>query len=123
MLDLVDRQVELVAEHYPGTQVVETGGVRLMVVPDILTVAGWNMKKVRIFIAIPSGYPHTNPDCFFTDAALQLESGTEPTNSNIQSVFGGKYRWFSWHLGSWDANSGSLYQYVNFCRRRLQEAR
>jgi hypothetical protein len=76
-----------------------------------------------VLVLIPVGYPHVKLDCFYTDATVRLGSGAEPAASNVQAVFGGSYRWFSWHLAAWDPIHGSLDQYIRFCEGRLKEVR
>jgi hypothetical protein len=93
----------------------------MLVVPEVATGAGWNHEQVTLRLVVPSGYPHVQPDCFYTEPQPALATGAEPTNSSLQPLFGGQYRWFSWHLSAWDPASGSLDQYVRFCERRLKE--
>lgn len=123
-MDLIASQVADVQRRYPGACVEQAAdGQRVLLVPEVPAGAGWNPPVATLRIVIPAGYPHVRPDCFYTDENLRLASGAEPANSSIQPVFGGQYRWFSWHLSAWDEGNGSLDQYVRFCERRLREAR
>jgi hypothetical protein len=94
-----------------------------LVVPDVPLPPGWSKGAITVRILVPAGYPQVKPDCFYVDHDLRLATGTEPANGNIQSVFGSQYRWFSWHIASWDPVSGSLDQYVRVCQARLKEVR
>lgn len=124
VMDLIDSQLTDVQRRHPNAVMEQSpDGNRLLVVPDVRAGAGWTKEFVTVRVLVPTGFPHVKPDCFYTEADLRLSSGVDPSASTIQSVFGGQYRWFSWHLLAWDATSGTLGQYVHFCRRRLQDAR
>lgn len=123
MIDIVATQLADLVSRYPEASIVQSDGNRLLVVPNVPIGSGWSSVLTTVSILIPTNYPHVKPDCFYTESSLLLANGRDPVNSTIQSVFGRQFRWFSWHLQSWDASSGSLYQFVNFCRRRLQDAR
>jgi len=98
-------------------------GSRLLIVPDLRLCPGWNAPATTVRVLVPIGFPHVKPDCFYTDGALRLASGAEPASSNLQNVFGGQYRWFSWHVSTWDPARGSLDQYLRVCESRLRQAR
>ena len=123
-MDLIASQIADVQRRYPGASAEQAAdGQQVLLVPDVPAGEGWSPSVVTLRIVIPAGYPHVHPDCFYTDESLRLSSAADPANSAIQPVFGGQYRWFSWHLGAWDQSNGSLDQYVRFCERRLKEAR
>lgn len=125
------RPVNILAKHlgrlrtsYPGAHTEPTSdGMTMLHVPAITVDSGWNRTEVALMIMIPAGYPHVKPDCFYADADLRLASGAEPGNSTIQVLSGRQYRWFSWHLTSWDAAKDGLEQFVRSCERRLREHR
>ncbi len=121
-MDLLTRQLAELQRRYPNVRF-ETApdGQRVLVVPDVPTSALWSTPAVTIRVVIPAGYPHVTLDCFYTEATFRLASGAEPGNSSIQAVFGGQYRWFSWHVPSWDPNTGTLDRYVRVCEARLRE--
>jgi hypothetical protein len=123
-MDAVDTQLREVQGLYPGAECVRgADGARFLVVPCIPLPPGWSSELANIRVAVPIGFPHVKPDCFYTDDHLKLASGGEPTASRVQVALGGSFRWFSWHLTSWDPVRGSLAQYVRFCERRLRDAR
>jgi len=122
-LDALDAQIDQVRRLYPNARLEASDGNRVLVIPDFPLPAGWNRRAVTLRILVPGGFPHVKPDCFFTDGELRLASGAEPGSSTLQAVLGSQYRWFSWHLATWDAVSGSLVQYVRFCHQRLREVR
>ena len=124
MIATVDAQLRDVQQRFPNARV-ETmpDAQRVLVVPNVAVPPGWNTTSVTIMFVVPIGFPQVKPDSFCADASLSLQSGTNPTNSQVQSILGGRHRWFSWHLTSWDPTTGSLDQYVRFCERRLRDPR
>jgi E2/UBC family protein E len=114
---------DIQARHPEARLETPADGQQVLVVPEVTLPEGWTVLSVTLRVLVPAGYPHVNPDCFYTDETLRLASGVEPANSSIQPIFGGQYRWFSWHLSSWDPGSDGLEQYVRFCERRLRECR
>jgi hypothetical protein len=123
-MDVVDQQLLDVMRRYPEARVqVNADGTRLLVVPSVPVASGWTTATATVLVLVPVGYPHVKLDCFYTESTLRLATGAEPASSNVQTVFGGSYRWFSWHLATWDATRSSLDQYVRFCECRLKEVR
>jgi hypothetical protein len=123
-MNAVDRQLRLLQGRHPGARIEnKVDGHQVLVVPDVPTGLGWNRDRVEIAVIIPVGYPQVRLDCFYAAADLRLASGAEPGNSSSQTVFGRTYRWFSWHVASWDPARDGLDQYVRFCESRLREAR
>jgi Prokaryotic E2 family E len=123
-MDLLTNQLAAVADRYPGARVEDwPDGQRVLVVPGVPLGDGWSLESVDLRVLVPVGFPHVPPDCFYADANLSLASGCEPANSQVQPIFDGSYRWFSWHLGNWNPASATLDQYLRFCERRLRERR
>jgi Prokaryotic E2 family E len=123
-MDLLSRQLAELQRRYSDARFeTASDGQRLLVVPGVPTNALWSMPTITIRVVIPAGYPHVTLDCFYTDATLRLASGAEPGNSSPQAVFGGQYRWFSWHVPSWDPNTATLDRYIRVCEARFREAR
>jgi len=123
-MDPVDIQLGEVRERFSGAAFTTSpDGARVLVVPGVSLPQGWNMGSVALRVAVPIGFPHVKPDCFYADANLRLADGGEPASSRVQAALGGSYRWFSWHLSAWDPVRGSLGQYIHFCERRLKEVR
>lgn len=124
MIDLLASQLVDVQGRYPQARIdPATGGARVLVVPDVPLGHGWNQRSTTVRVLVAVGFPHVKPDCFYTDGSLRLAAGGEPASSNLQNAFGGQYRWFSWHIRSWDPSRGSLDQFVHVCEQRLREPR
>jgi hypothetical protein len=120
----VNGQLAEVEFRRPGAAIESMpGGQDLLVVPMVPLPPGWNRPAATVSILVPTGYPHARLDCFYTEPDLRLANGADPANSSVQAVFGGQYRWFSWHVTSWDPVTGTLDRYVRFCESRLKEAR
>lgn len=123
-MEILGRQLAQLQRRYPDARFdTPSDGQRLLVVPGVPTNAGWSVPSVTIRVVIPAGYPHVTLDCFYTDATLRLASGAEPGNSSLQAVFGGQYRWFSWHVPTWIPNKATLDRYIRVCEARLRDAR
>jgi hypothetical protein len=123
-MDPLGDQLEALQQRYPAASLeAMPDGARVLVVPGVGLGEGWSATETTLRILVPVGFPQVNPDCFYVDSTLTLASGMEPQNSQLQPVFGGTYRWFSWHPSSWDAASCNLGTYVRFCERRLRECR
>lgn len=123
-MDPIAEQLAALRQRHSGAALeAMPDGARALVVPVVQLGPGWSATETTLRILVPVGFPQVNPDCFYTDPTLLLASGAEPQNSQLQPVFGGAYRWFSWHLSSWDPASGDIGTYVRFCERRLRECR
>jgi hypothetical protein len=122
-MDPLAKQLAELQNRYPDARLEQADGQRMLVVPGVRTANGWSVAETTVRVIVPVGFPQVHPDCFYTEPQLRLATGAEPANTAFQVVFGGQYRWFSWHVVSWSAQSGSLDQYVRFCERRLQDPR
>jgi hypothetical protein len=122
-VDLLTQQLGELQQRYPGARLDAVPEGRVLIVPNVPGGRAWSMPIVTLRIMVPVGYPHVGLDCFYTEPDLRLASGAEPASSSIQSVFGGQYRWFSWHATQWDPQSGTLDRFVRLCERRLWETR
>jgi len=123
-MDVLAVQLADVRRRYPAAGLEPASdGSGLLMVPEVHLCHGWSATVTSMRVLIPVGFPHVKPDCFYADAALRLASGAEPASSNLQNVFGGQYRWFSWHISAWDPARGSLDQYLRVCESRLRPAR
>jgi hypothetical protein len=122
-MDLLTRQLAELQHRHPDARFETAPEGRVLVVPDVAIGSAWKPPMVTIRIVVPAGYPHVTLDCFYTESDLRLASSAEPMNSSVQAVFGGEFRWFSWHVNGWDPNSGTLDRYVRSCEGRFREAR
>lgn len=88
--------------------------------------AGWSMQHTRLLVLIPSGYPVTAPDNFFTDPGLTLVGGGQPGNVSMgQPIPGPQWLQFSYHIeaGDWQPDQGhNFLTFLAAVARRLQEA-
>jgi hypothetical protein len=123
-VDVLADQLAGIQRRYPAARIEPApGGSRVLVVPGVALCPGWNAPATTICALVPVGFPHVKPDCFYADAALRLAAGAEPASSSLQDVLGSPYRWFSWHISTWDPARGSLGQYLRVCEDRLRQAR
>lgn len=123
-MNIIQEQLATVRERYPSAFVERTPeGMMKLTVPGVPIGGGWSRDEVTLVILIPNAYPHAKPDCFYADQDLTLAGSREPSNSGLQVLHAKPYRWFSWHLSTWDAVRDGLDQFVRFCEQRLKEVR
>lgn len=122
----LEQQFEILKGYRPEaeSQLLPDGSY-LISVPNISLPAGWSKQTTTVLFIAPVGYPLARPDCFWTDADLRLSNGGSPQNTGPNPIpnVTGNYFWFSWHLGTWDANNDNLLTYLNVIKRRLQDPR
>ncbi len=119
----IKRELALVMQAYGEIDVAPD--MRWFVIREWALAAGWNMQHTRLLVLIPTGYPITAPDNFFTDLGLMVGAGTQPGNTSLaQPIPGPQWLQFSYHIetGEWQPESGhDLLTFLAAVRRRLQE--
>jgi len=120
-------QLAELSDRYAGTTHRQlASGTVLVQVPNIALPAGWSKPKVDLQFLVPVGYPHSPPDCFWTDPDLRLANGALPQSARINPVpeTGEPLLWFSWHLARpWNPNQDTLMTWIRVIETRLREAR
>jgi hypothetical protein len=90
---------------------------------------GWNKKKTKLLVLIPSGYPTVAPDNIYVDPDLRLENDQLPGNTGIAELPElGSWLMFSFHVeaGDWQPHSDpglghNLLTFLVAVRQRLSE--
>jgi len=124
-MNLIDEQLKILQEEFEGANLtLLPGGSQLVMVPHVKLPDGWSQKEITVKFVILANYPHSAPDCFWTDQNLKLKNGTLPKNTNPQVIPGTSYNelWFSWHAGRWSPNRDTLLTYMKVIEARLREA-
>lgn len=93
-------------------------------------VSGWNRSVTPVLIEVPTGYPTTPPDNFYTAADLRLANGLMPGNtSGLRIIDGLEMLQFSYHVETVDwrpdtdlARSATLVTYFAGVLERLADA-
>lgn len=101
------------------------GGAALIRVPVFPVAPGWNRRQTEVSFLAPAGYPYANPDCFWADADLRLESGALPQASNVTPIPETPHvgLWFSWHLTqAWNPNRDCLLTWLAAIAERFRKA-
>ena len=101
------------------------GGATLIRVPVFPVAPGWNRRQTEVSFLAPAGYPYANPDCFWADSELRLESGALPQSSNVTGIPETSHvgLWFSWHLTqAWNPNRDSLLTWLAAIAERFRKA-
>src|SRR5262245_12842765 len=96
MTDRIRREVALVKSAHGEVDV--DPDLRWLVIRRWPLVAGWSKESTRLLVLIPSGYPVTAPDNFFTDPDLRLEGGGMPGNASEARQLEQAWLVFSYHL-------------------------
>lgn len=90
---------------------------------------GWSKTTTAVLLLIPSGYPVTPPDNFYTDADLCLANGAHPGNAaGFIEHNGRRWRQFSYHVeaSEWQPHADplqghNLLTFLVGVRQRLRE--
>ena len=103
-------------------------GAHLIEVPEYPLATGWNRESATILFIAPPAFPLAQPDCFWVEpGGLRLANGQTPQNTNdanpIPEVGARATTWFSWHLQSWNPNTGTLLTYFRVIEERLSPPR
>jgi hypothetical protein len=116
-------QLNTLRTQHPDTSwlELENGTVRVSV-PGVELPKGWSSPATTVRFVLPVGYPNAQPDCFWTDAGLQLEGGRTPQNTGKQQIPGTSETllWFSWHAQSWSANQHSALTWLRIIKKRFE---
>jgi hypothetical protein len=124
--------VEPLKEHfaqlqseYPKAELVNlVGGSSLVKIPSVVLPEGWSQKEATVIFIAPNGYPHAQPDCFWSDPELRLKNNAVPQGTGQNPCPDGQsHMWFSWHVGSWNPNLDTLLTYLRVIKRRFADAR
>jgi hypothetical protein len=92
-------------------------------------VPGWNRSATPVLVEIPTGYPTTPPDNFYSAADLRLANGAMPGNtSGVRVIDGAEVLQFSYHVETADwradadlARSDTLVTYFGGVLDRLAD--
>ena len=78
-----------------------------------------------LLILIPSGYPTTKLDSFYTIPRLKRPDGTDPAAANGENeLFGKKWQFWSRHLDDkdWVPDRDGLNSYISYVHQALRAA-
>ena len=84
----------------------------------------FDAETADILIVLPSGYPDTPPDMFFTIPWLELKSGGGyPRRADSSFAFGGK-NWQRWsrHNNEWRLGTDGIWTMLKRVETALQKA-
>ena len=120
----VETQLEAIRAVFPDASAsARSDGTVLVTVANFPLPPGWNAQSCTISFLAPAGYPMAQPDSFWADAALRLETGATPHATNLTVIPGESEPRlvFSWHLtaGSWNPMRDTLLSYVRTIQDRF----
>lgn len=123
----LETQVADIKRDFPGanTKALPSGAV-LITVPNVPLPPGWSKGITTVMFIAPVGFPHAQPDCFWADYDLRLQSGAMPQNTALNAILEASINavWFSWHLSHpWNPNRDTLATWFGVIRNRLRDVR
>lgn len=101
-------------------------GATLITIPGVDLPTGWSKATTAVKFLAPVGFPHAQPDCFWADPDLRLQSGAMPQSTAMNAIpeTGVTTLWFSWHLAHpWNPNRDTLATWFGVIRNRLRDVR
>lgn len=112
--------------HYPDHhEVWSEAGHTCVVLADFILAPGLAPERSDLLIRLPNGYPDTQPDMFWFQAAIARKDGEAIPAIALIETHGGR-RWHRWsrHLqgGEWSSGIDDLRTYVAYIRRCLEAA-
>ncbi len=123
----LEAQVAELQQQYPDVSVQSLpSGAVLITVPKVDLPPGWSKSSTTVKFLAPVGFPHAQPDCFWTDSDLRLQYGGMAQNASMNAIpeTGITTLWFSWHLAHpWNANRDTLATWFGVIRNRLRDVR
>lgn len=129
MLERRKRELELLKAEYGDLEIGEK--LDWVIIKKWLLLSGWNKTETPVLVLIPSGYPVTPPDNFYTDNDLRLVNEGLPGNSSVNvSQLEKSWLQFSYHVEpeDWKPHADILqgHNLLTFLKmgvsRRLSEA-
>ncbi|MDX2019063.1 MAG: E2/UBC family protein [Deltaproteobacteria bacterium] len=80
-------------------------------------------QPVRLLVKLPPGFPDAQPDMFWVSPAVKLMNGSSPKGTSTESVLGGSWQRFSWHLspGAWRPGISTLDDFLRCVRARFEQ--
>lgn len=120
----IDIHVQRLLRRYTNATAREVGSPGTLIsLPQVALPAGWNKSQTAIHFFAPPGYPYAQPDCFWADQDLRLQSGIPPQNTGQNPQPGVENAlWFSWHVASWNASRDDLLSWIASINHRLAQA-
>lgn len=126
MAGRLDEELALVRKRHPTARL--GPGDRSLLIDEWRLPSGWSSTQVRLMVVIPSGYPTTPPDNFYTTPDLVLAGGREPGNTSHVDLEGARWRQFSYHVEASDwrphavvTEGHNLLTFLEAVEKRLSE--
>lgn len=84
---------------------------------------GYTPNVARLLVKLPPLFPEAAPDMFWVSPQLRTSSGTLPQGTCNETLLGGEWQRFSWHLlpGAWTPGISTLRDFMRCVRGRLEK--
>ena len=120
----LEKQINLLKQHYPNVELLSSGHNQTLVVHDV-PLNGWPISRTDLLIQIPSSYPHAALDMFWVKPHIKMPSGSDPDRGNVfENLLGDNWQRFSWHYPpnrGWNPAVNDLLSHTRFCLSRLNK--
>ena len=95
-----------------------------LIIEDFDLPPAYAPQICQLLLKLPSGYPNTNPDMFWTRPEIHLSTGALPVAANVQETFAdGPWQRWSRHTSSWRPGVDSIQTKLRAVRTELDKGR
>lgn len=98
-------------------------GWTFLVLPQFVVPEPFSPNTVRLLVKLPPTFPDAAPDMFWVEPPLAVAPNAAPQGTSIESLLGGAWQRFSWHLapGAWRPGISTLRDFMRCIRSRLEK--
>ena len=99
----------------------QADGWRFIVISGYTLPKSYAPRTVELLVKLPPLFPDAAPDMFWVRPAVTLQGGQLPRNTTNESLLGGSWQRFSWHLvdGVWQPGTSTFRDFMRCIRGRL----
>ena len=126
VIQLPESDLEYLTSKEYTFEVRESGNKQFLIVKDFDLPEHYVPQKTDLLIIIPTGYPNSNPDMFWTYPDVKLKNGAWPLRSEHHE----NYLDLSWQRWSrhftrntWRPGVDGIRTYLGAIRRELQKGK
>lgn len=101
----------------------QVDGWTFIVISEFALPPGYAPRAAELLVKLPPLFPEAAPDMFWLRPAVTLRNGQLPRSTSNESLLGGTWQRFSWHLvaGAWRPGTSTLRDFVRCIRARLHQ--
>jgi hypothetical protein len=97
-------------------------GWTFLVIPEYAVPDAFSPGLVQLLVKLPPTFPDAAPDMFWVNPQVRTPAGA-PQGTSIESLLGGQWQRFSWHLlpGAWQPGTSTLRDFMRCIRARFEK--